>query len=311
MNRRKFIETSVKSGAAMSVIPMLECSQGFPRRQLGRTGVSLPIIGFGGILVMNVEQKAANDLVAAAFNAGLNYFDVAPTYGNAQDRLGPALAVYRKDCFLACKTTERKKAAAQKELDESLRTLQTDYLDLYQLHALSTLADVETAFAADGAMEVLVNAREQGKVRFLGFSAHSEQAALAALEKFDFDTVLFPVNFVCWLEGDFGPRLVEKAKSRGMGILALKSMALRRLNPGEKSAYDKCWYRPNEDDALAELGLRFTLSQGTTAAIPPGESVFFHKAVRIAGQYKPLSEAELEKLRAAAKGLTPLFSNKT
>ncbi len=309
MNRRKFIETSVVSGAAMSVIPMLECNQGFPRRLLGRTGVSLPIIGFGGILVMNAEQKAANDLVAAAFNAGLNYFDVAPTYGNAQDRLGPALKPYRKDSFLACKTTERKKEAAQKEFDESLRKLQTDHFDLYQLHSLSTLEDVETAFAADGVMEVLVKAREQGKVRFLGFSAHSEQAALAALEKFDFDTVLFPINFVCWLEGDFGPRLVEKAKSRDMGILALKSLALRRLNPGEKSGYDKCWYRPIEEEETAMLALRFTLSQGVTAAIPPGEAVFFHQAVRIAGQYEPLSEAEWEKLRSAAKGLTPVFSN--
>ena len=160
---------------------------------------------------------------------------------------------------------------------EALRKLQTDHFDLYQLHSLSTLEDVETAFAADGVMEVLVKAREQGKVRFLGFSAHSEQAALAALEKFDFDTVLFPINFVCWLEGDFGPRLVEKAKSRDMGILALKSLALRRLNPGEKSGYDKCWYRPIEEEETAMLALRFTLSQGVTAAIPPGEAVFFTK----------------------------------
>jgi len=309
MNRRKFIETSVAGSAALSLVSLLDCSTKFPRRPLGRTGVTLPIIGFGGILVMNEEQKAANQLVGRAFEAGLNYFDVAPTYGNSQDILGPALKPYRKDSFLACKTTERKREGAQKEFDESLRKLQTDHFDLYQLHSLKTLDEVETAFAADGVMELLVKAKQQGRVRFLGFSAHSEEAALAALQKFDFDTVLFPINFVCWFEGDFGSALVEKAQSRNMGILALKSLALCRLGNGEKSPYSKCWYRPIEDEKTAELSLRFTLSRGVTSAIPPGEPALFSQAIKIAPRYNALTDDELAQLKATAKGLTPLFSN--
>ena len=178
MNRRTFIEKGVVAGTALGVLPTLNGQSVLPKRTLGRTGERLSIIGFGGILVMDMEQHAANELVAKACDSGINYFDVAPTYGNAQDRLGPALQPYRQSCFLACKTTQRKRGEAERELHESLQILRTDHLDLYQLHALTTRDDVETAFGPDGAMEALLKARQNGLVRFLGFSAHSEEAAL-------------------------------------------------------------------------------------------------------------------------------------
>jgi hypothetical protein len=122
------------------------------RRALGRTGERLSIIGFGGIVVMNASTREAADRVAEAVDYGVNYFDVAPSYGNAEQMLGPALEPHRKGAFLACKTTERSRDGAQRELDNSLRTMRTDHFDLYQLHAVTTKEDVEKIFAPSGAL---------------------------------------------------------------------------------------------------------------------------------------------------------------
>ena len=279
----------------------------FPKRKLGQTGEMLSIIGFGGIVVKDEEQSVANSLVAEAFDRGINYFDVAPTYGNAEDRLGPALKPHRKRCFLACKTTQRYSEGAEKELNESLTKLQTEHFDLYQLHALTTKEDVEESFGPDGAIELFLKARQEGKVRFLGFSAHSEEAAMLAMEMYDFDTILFPINFVCWFQGHFGPRVVAKAKEKNMGILALKALAFTRLTEGEENPFKKLWYKPIEEEETSRLALRFTLSQGTTAAIPPGEARFFRKAMDIAEAYSPMSDEETEQLQTLSQGVEPLF----
>ena len=280
-----------------------------PKRKLGRTGEKLSMLGFGGILVMDEEQPVANDMVARAFEHGINYFDVAPSYGNAELKLGPALAPFRKQSFLACKTGKRKADEAQAELDNSLKNMQTDYFDLYQLHHITTDEDIETAFGPGGAMEVLVKAKEEGKVRFLGFSAHSETAALAAMERFDFDTILFPINFVNWYEGHFGPRVIQVAKEKRMGILALKGLAHRARLEGEQIAYRKVWYHPipKDDDETARLALNWTFMQGVTAAIPPGDPALWDRAFRIAAHAKPLKTHELAKLQELAKGVPPVF----
>jgi predicted aldo/keto reductase-like oxidoreductase len=313
MERRQFLKKCFVGGATLSILPYLNCQKAgksiLAKRKLGRTGEMLSIIGFGGIVVRDVEQKKANDAVARAVERGINYFDVAPSYGNAEEILGPALKPYRKNSFLACKTQERKKDGAEKELHESLNKLETDYLDLYQLHAISNVGDVETALGSGGVMEFILKAKQEGKIRYVGFSAHSEEAALLAMENFDFDSILYPINFVCWYEGNFGPSVVAKAKEKNMGILALKAMAHTNITEGQVKPYDKLWYIPIEDPATARLALCFTLSQGTTAAIPPGEEKFFWQALDIAEKYQSLTEAELEQLSHIATGIKPLFSN--
>ncbi|MEN6451741.1 MAG: aldo/keto reductase, partial [Thermoguttaceae bacterium] len=205
-----------------------------PKRQFGRTKDRLSIVGFGGMIVKDVTPKAAATFVAEAVDRGVNYFDVAPFYGNAQRRLGPALKPYRRDCFLACKTLERDAVGAAKELKESLKLLQTDYFDLYQLHALTDVDEVEQAFGLRGAMETILKAREDGVIRYIGFSAHSEEAAHAALDRFDFDSILFPLSFPTWLGANFGPSVYKRAKKAGMGILALKAMAHQQWPRGKK-----------------------------------------------------------------------------
>ena len=131
------------------------------------------MIGFGGIVVMDEDPTQSKNIVAEAVDRGVNYFDVAPSYGNAQERLGPALAPYRKNCFLACKTEGRTKDDSRKQLEESLRLLKTDHVDLYQFHALTKMADLDKVLGPGGAMETMEAAKKEGKIRYIGFSVHS------------------------------------------------------------------------------------------------------------------------------------------
>lgn len=281
-----------------------------PRRPYGKAGIELSIIGFGGIVVTNLEQERANRLVAMAIEKGINYFDVAPTYGNAQERLGPALEPYRKDCFLACKTAKRERAAAEAEFKQSLSLLRTDHFDLFQLHAISDVAkDVDAVFAAGGLMDMLIAAKKAGQVRHLGFSAHSIEAATAALDRYDFDSVLFPVNFATYYAGNFGPQIMAKAMAKGASRLALKAMAKQQWpeNHPDRKKYGKCWYQPLTDPHQMELALRFTLSQAVTAALPPGEEDLFMLAVEMGMRFRPLDEAGERELRKMAATLTPIF----
>jgi predicted aldo/keto reductase-like oxidoreductase len=318
MKRRKFVQFSVMSamawtGFGISRKPTQEAlTQGssgmLARRDLGRTGEKLSIIGLGGLVLTDETQERANEIVRDGFEAGINYFDVAPSYGNAEDRLGPALQPYRKKVFLACKTQKRDKSGAEDELNRSLKKLNAGHFDLYQLHALTTTEDVKQVFGPNGALEVFRRARDAGKIRFIGFSAHSEKAALAAMDGFDFDTILFPFNFACFLKAGFGPAVLERAREKKMGILALKSMARQPwANEEGKKQWPKAWYQPLSDPGEADLGLRFTLSLPVTAAVPPGDSRLFYQALKIARAFKPLSADEQGRVKDLADRLTPLF----
>jgi aryl-alcohol dehydrogenase-like predicted oxidoreductase len=277
------------------------------RRALGKTGQELSIVGFGGIVVMNTEPAEASRLVAEAVDRGVNYFDVAPSYGNAEERLGPALAPYRDRVFLACKTGKRGKDEAAAELRQSLARMQTDHFDLYQLHALTSREEMEQALGPGGALEAFLEAREAGLIRHIGFSAHSVETALAAMDRFDFDSVLFPTNFVLYHQANFGPQVVERAAQRGIGRLALKAMARTHWAEGQPKSFSKTWYEPIADPEEAALALRFTLSQPITAAIPPGEATLFRLAVDIAERFQPLTPEEAEELRRRASALQPIF----
>ncbi len=278
------------------------------KRRYGSTDDYLSVVGFGGLLVTDESPDEARRIVSHAIERGVNYFDVAPQYGNAQDMLGPALAPDRDKVFLACKTLLRDAQGAEEDLQNSLRLLKTDHLDLYQLHSVTTDEDVEQILSRGGALETFVKARDRGLVRHLGFSAHSESAALQLLDAFAFDSVLFPLNWVTWYRGEFGPRVVEKATEKGAAILALKSMAKRKWKDDEAREWSKTWYRPVESPEEARLGLRFTLSLPVTAAVSPGHEKLFDWACDAAEGLSPLTDAEQAMLRERATTLEPVFS---
>lgn len=317
ITRREFIKTTggavaVTTIGAMAISNTTKANEGksemIEKRKYGKSNEMLSIIGFGGIIVMNATPEESSAYVGEAIEKGINYFDVAPSYGDAEFKLGPALEPYRKNVFLACKTEKRTKAEAEQALKESLGRLKTDYFDLYQLHAMTTEEDFQQAIGADGALQVLIEAKKQGIVRHIGFSAHSVETALKLMDAYDFDSVLFPINWVNYFNGNFGPQIVEKANSKGMGIFALKAMAKTIWdNDEERKEFPKCWYKPVTDPVETELAVRFTLSQPITAAVTPGDIRLFRKAVEVASKFKPLTNEELHVVKAKAEGLTPIF----
>ncbi len=314
MKRREFLKQAAVTAAAVASTSHLKATAKTPanpiaHRTLGSTGEQLSIIAFGGIVVMNEETGAASNIVAEAVDRGVNYFDVAPSYGNAQERLGPALAPYRKNCFLACKTDGRMKDDSRADLEQSLRLLKTDHVDLYQFHALTKMTDLDKVLGPGGAIETFEAAKKEGKIRYIGFSVHSAETAVAAMDRYHFDTILFPLNWVLFTQADFGPQILKKAQEKKMGILALKSMAKTVWPADQKQNHPqpKCWYQPAGFPDEASLGLRWTLSHPITAAIPPGDERYFRLAMDVAQNYKPIGSHEEQALLAGGKGVEPIF----
>jgi predicted aldo/keto reductase-like oxidoreductase len=316
MKRRDFIRTTALAAPLISLFPAdlsaLERKRikgKIEKRSLGRTGEMLSMIGFGGIVVKDATTEEASSVVKLAIDTGINYFDVAPSYGNAEIMLGPALQPYRKNVFLACKTTKRTSNDARTELEQSLKNLRTDHFDLYQCHAVTTIQEVETIHGPGGALETFLEARKEGKIRFIGFSAHSVEAAMAMMDRFDFDTILFPVNYETWYKGNFGPQVLARAQEKKMGILALKAMAKGPWPQGaERSKYPKCWYEPLTSPEDIRMGLRFTLSHPVTAAVPPGDAGLFRIALSLYDKITPLKKSEIQIIREKASVGNPLFS---
>jgi aryl-alcohol dehydrogenase-like predicted oxidoreductase len=288
----------------------MEASGGTISRREYKDGIGLSIIGFGGIVVCGMDQAEADAAVGRAIDRGVNYFDVAPSYfdGEAEIKLGNALRGRRDGAFLACKTGRRDGEGSRAELERSLSRAHTDHFDLYQFHAVTTRADVEKILGAEGAGETFREAREEGKVKYLGASCHSVEAALALIEAFPLDSILFPINFACVANGNFGPQVIEAARARGVARLALKSLAHTPWAEGEERAYPKCWYRPISDREAARRSLYFTLSQPITAAVPPGDERLFAMALDLACEFEPLDPAGLRSVIDGARGIKPLFT---
>lgn len=312
MHRRKFLKTVAVTGIG-AFTGLQVTGKGFaetpedrkmiPKRPYGKTDRELSIIGLGGVTVMNMEQPEVNNLVHEAIDRGVNYVDVAPTYGNAEALLGPALKGYRDKIFLACKTQHRKKEEAAAELQKSLERLETDHFDLYQFHAISNMEDVETIFGEGGAIEAFEEARKQGLIRYIGFSAHSAKAALAAMDRFNFDSILFPINFALYYKENFGPQVIKKAEEKDVARLALKAMAKHSWpkDAADRKEFPNCWYQPVSDPKMANMALRFTLSQSITAAVPSGDPKLFRMAMDIASQFTPITDEEEEELKKIAQ----------
>ena len=277
------------------------------KRAYGKTSEYLSILGFGGILVADTDPSEAERLVSQAIDRGINYFDVAPSYGNAEERLGPALEPYRDQVFLACKTTQRDAAAATAELHASLDKMRTDHFDLYQLHAMTTQEDFDQVTAPGGALEAFFKARDEGLVRYLGFSAHAAETAVALLEHFTFDSVLLPINWSLYINANFGPQVVDKAQATGAAVLALKALAYGKVEASTERTYKKCWYQPIEDPEMARLAYRFALSQPITAALPPGAQQLFDMALDIAENFSPITPEEIALLKEQANASEPIF----
>jgi len=273
---------------------------------LGQTGIEISAVIFGGIIASGIPQEDCARYVSYAVDRGVNYFDVAPSYGNAEEMLAPALAPYRKNAYLACKSTVRS-SGIQKELYNSLKVLKTDYFDVYQLHGLSSQQDIEEAFSKNGAMETLLRAKEAGHIRNIGLSAHNEYVAIQALAYYDFATVLFPVNWALCMGKGFGDRLLDICKYKNKGIMAIKSTALRLYDgDDEKNRFPKSWCKTiYGEDTLLKAALKYTFSKGAHAIAPPGDFEQFSYVLENIDECinNPLDDGDMKILDAELKNV--------
>jgi aryl-alcohol dehydrogenase-like predicted oxidoreductase len=318
MKRRVFLKTvGGAAGVAALGVPNifaadqpLETVAGMPRRVLGRTGQKVSVVCFPGLALFHCDQEKGTAALRDALERGVNYFDVAPNYGNgdAEIKMGIGMqGLDRSKYFLACKTHKRDAEGAQMELERSLKRLKTDHFDLYQLHHLVRPAEVKQVFGPGGAMEPILKAREQGKLKYIGFSAHTTKGALEALKAFKFDTVMFPINFVEYYTREFGKEVMALANEQGAGIIAIKPISWGTW-PKDTPKDREWWYRSVEHPKDILLAMRFTLSQkGVAAAIPTSFVELLDKTIDAAKLFKPLDTAAVAQLKEMAANREGLF----
>lgn len=316
MKRRTFLGVvgGAAAGTTLGTAPVAEAAEeatgGLPRRPLGRTGLKASVVAFPGLALVHGDQEQGTAALHGAFRRGVNYFDVAPAYGNgeAEIKMGIGLqGLNRSDYLLACKTKVRDKQGAREELKRSLERLKTDHFDVYQLHCLKHTKEVDEIFAPGGAMETLLEAKKEGKARHLGFSAHTTVAALAAMKRFRFDTVMFPINFVEFFLMGFGKPILELAAEQGAAVLAIK-MFSRGAWPKDMERTRRWWYRSVEEKEEVDLAVRFTLSQKpVVTGICPSFFDLLDKAIEAGKSYRPITAEETTRARKLAETCHSLF----
>jgi aryl-alcohol dehydrogenase-like predicted oxidoreductase len=263
-----------------------------PQRPLGKTGVSVPVLGYGTAPLGHIKLmdapliRKSQALLNHAIDRGITYLDTSPDYGS-QAKLGEVMAKRRDEVFLATKINKRRKGDVLAELRQNLKELQTDHVDLIQVHSVSTMADLEAALAPDGAVAALEEARRQGLARFVGITGHSRPWVLArALERYDFDTVLAALGPIDRLVNDPEESLLPVARRKQAGVIAMKVYGHGELK-------------------RRELALRYALGvPGVSLAIVGMSSeAEIDENVRLAESARPLAGGEIEPLLEEAKGL--------
>jgi predicted aldo/keto reductase-like oxidoreductase len=266
----------------------------------------------GGFAVGPLGQEEADAAMELVLEHGVNHIDVAPTYADAELRLGPWLEKHRDRFFLGCKTELRGWEEARQQLHHSLERLRVNSFDLFQLHAVTTMEDLERCFAPGGSLEAIVEARDEGLTRHIGITSHGLQAPaveMEALRRFDFDSLLFTLNFQMWADKAYrrdAMALLQMAAERDVGTMVIKTWA--RGPWREKERRYHTWYEPFDDAEMIERALRFTLSHPVTGAISAGDARLLPMILEAAERFQPMDEAEQAELMATAAEYEPLFT---
>jgi len=283
------------------------------KRRFGRTGHMSTVAIFGAAAFWQATQAEADAAMDKVIAAGVNHIDVAPSYGLAEERLGPRLERERRRFFLGCKTMERTKAGAAAELRRSLERLRVDAFDLYQIHAVTNMEELDAATGSGGALDAIVEAREAGLTKYIGITGHgvdSPAVFLEALRRFDFDSVLFPINFVQYANPAYrrdAQELLRQCRARDVGTMIIKSIT--RSPWGEQPKQYGTWYRPFDDTAHIQTAVNFVLSQDVTGLCTAGDTRLLPLVLDACERFTPMGPEEQEALIAQGAGeYAPLFA---
>jgi aryl-alcohol dehydrogenase-like predicted oxidoreductase len=278
----------------------------------GRTGHESTRILFGAAAIGNVSQQEADQTMELIREHGINHIDTAASYGDAELRLGPWMETHRDEFFLATKTGERTRAEAYAEIRRSLERLRTDRLDLIQLHNLVDEDEWKTAFSSGGVLEAVVQAKEEGLVRFIGVTGHGVSVAaqhLRSLEEYPFDSVLLPYNFPmsrnAGYMADF-EALIAVCAERSVAVQAIK--AITRGPWGDHEPTANTWYEPLTDQDAIDIAVSWVLGRDSVFLNTVGDIHILPKVIDAAERFtKRPSDEQMGEL-AGAFGLEPLFT---
>jgi aryl-alcohol dehydrogenase-like predicted oxidoreductase len=263
-------------------------------RRLGRTGHQSSVAILGGAAFWDSDPETVAASFDLAMAAGVNHLDVAPQYGRAEELVGPLIPAVRDRLFVACKTLRHDPDGVRAQLEESLRRLHCDHFDLYQLHAVTDLEELDARAAA---VQVVLAARDQGLCRWVGITGHelsAPSAHLEALRRYDLDTVMFPVNPQLWNDPAYrhdAEELLAHCGDHDIGVMAIKSVAARPW--GDRPHTAGTWYEPYTTGAEVERGVRFALSTpGVAAVCTPGDTSVLPVALEAAEGFVPMTGEE-------------------
>ena len=278
----------------------------------GRTGHMSTRLLFGAAALSSVTQAEADQTMELLLQAGINHIDVAASYGEAELRLGPWMPKYRDQFFLASKTEERTYAGARDSIQRSLERLQTDHLDLIQLHAVIEDAELEQATGKEGALQAAIEAREKGLVRFIGITSHTLHAPVIhrmALERFDFNSVLLPCNYMLMQNAQYRSdfeTLLGICKTKNIAVQLIKTNA--RRNYGDAPRTHATWYLPFDTQPEVDLAIHWALGIAGVFINTSGDIHVLPKIIDAANRYqsRPSDEA-MDKLMREQEA-APLWS---
>lgn len=237
------------------------------KQPFGRTGHMSTRVIFGAAALGNVTQEEADRTLELLLKYGINHIDTAASYGDAELRIGPWMAHHRKDFFLATKTGERTREKAWTEIHRSLERMRVDQIDLIQIHSLSDPQEWETALGPGGALEAMIEAREQGLVRFIGVTGHGVTIPAMhkrALERFDFDAVLLPYNYLMMQNPQYAAdfeALLALCRERNVAVQTIKSITRGPYDAYGGARTHNTWYKPLEDQADVDKAVHWVLSR--------------------------------------------------
>jgi aryl-alcohol dehydrogenase-like predicted oxidoreductase len=278
----------------------------------GRTGHASSRVIFGAAALATMRQEAADQLLPTLREAGINHLDVAASYGDAELRLAPWLAAHRGDFFLATKTGDRSGDTARASLERSLERLGVDHVDLIQLHNLVEPDEWNVAFSPGGAVEALARARDEGLARFVGVTGHGLRIARTharSLERFDFDSVLFPYSYVLLrhdaYRGDV-ELLLAMCEARNVAAQTIKSVARRRWTDGDRHF---SWYEPLVDDDAIDRAVRYVLDRPELFLITSSDARLLRPTLAAAARagVEPAPTADELQHDVTTHGMQPLF----